>query len=239
MRRRAVTWSAWSLAALPVVLLLCGSLLSVAANSVGTGFSYDSETFFASAISVATLLPFSVVGAIVAARHPRNAIGWIFCGVSLVVGLNTLADGYADYWLASGFGIKSLAETAAWFSGWAWIPLVYVPTSFLLLLFPDGRLPSSRWRPVAWCAVLGLIGFVAGTALQPGPLGDFPQILNPYGVDSLILDAVGLAGVILASASMVASAISLIVRMRRAGRAQRQQIKWLAYGGALVVGSVF
>jgi len=63
--------------------------------------------------------------------------------------------------------------------------------------------------------------------------------MNPYGVDSLILDAVGLAGVILASASMVASAVSLIVRMRRAGRAQRQQIKWLAYGGALAVGSVF
>ena len=91
MRRRAVTWSAWLLATLPVVLLLCGSLLSVAANSVGTGFSYDSETLFASAISVATLLPFPVVGAIVAARHPRNAIGWIFCGVGVTVGLNSFA----------------------------------------------------------------------------------------------------------------------------------------------------
>jgi hypothetical protein len=155
------------------------------------------------------------------------------------MGINSLGGGYAEFRLSGGSSLGSLAETAAWFASWSWTLLVYVPTSFLLLLFPDGRLPSSRWRPVAWCAVLGLIGFVAGTALQPGPLGDFPQILNPYGVDSLILDAVGLAGVILASASMVASAISLIVRMRRAGRAQRQQIKWLAYGGALVVGSVF
>src|SRR5215218_8002717 len=205
MRRRAVTWLAWSLAALPVVLLLCGSLLSVAANSVGTGFSYDSETFFASAISVATLLPFSVVGAIVAARHPRNAIGWIFCGVSLVVGLNTLADGYADYWLASGFGIKSLAETAAWFSG---------------------------------CAGIGIVVFIAGIALEPGPLEDFPQIVNPYGVDSPIL-IVGIAGAIVGGISMVASAVSLIVRMRRAGTVERQQIKWLAYGGAVVVGTIF
>jgi hypothetical protein len=108
-----------------------------------------------------------------------------------------------------------------------------------LLLFPDGRLPSPRWRPVAWCALLGLIGFLAGYTLEAGPLEDFPRITNPYGVDSLILDAVAVAGAILASASMVASAVSLIVRMRRAGRAQRQQIKWLAYGGALVVGSVF
>jgi hypothetical protein len=106
-------------------------------------------------------------------------------------------------------------------------------------LFPDGRLPSPRWRPVAWCAAIGVISFVAGTALQPGPLGDFPQIANPYGVDSPILDAIAVAGAILASASMLASAISLIVRMRRAGRVQRQQIKWLAYGGALVVGAVF
>jgi len=130
-------------------------------------------------------------------------------------------------------------ETAAWFASWSWTILVYVPTSFMLLLFPDGRLPSPRWRPVAWCAVLGLICFLAGYALVPGPLEDFPRIMNPYGVDSLMLEAVAVAGVILASASMVASAISLIVRMRRAGRAQRQQIKWLAYGGALVVGTVF
>jgi hypothetical protein len=119
------------------------------------------------------------------------------------------------------------------------IRVLALPTSFLLLLFPDGRLPSPRWRPVAWCAAIGLIGFVAGTALQPGPLGDFPKITNPYGVDSPIVGAVGVAGVILAAASMVASAVSLIVRTRRAGRVERQQIKWLAYGGAVAVGAIF
>src|SRR5215207_5120517 len=103
---------------------------------------------------------------------------------------------------------------------------------------PRRELPvCGVWRPVAWCAALGLIGFLAGYTLEPGPLEDFPQVVNPYGVDNPILDAVGVAGAILASASMVASAVSLIVRMRRAGRAERQQIKWLAYGGALAVGS--
>jgi hypothetical protein len=155
------------------------------------------------------------------------------------MGINSLAGGYAEYRLSGGYGPWSLAETAAWFASWSWTILVYLPTSFLLLLFPDGRLPSPRWRPVAWCAALGLIGFVAGTALQPGPLGDFPQIVNPYGVDSLILEAVAVTGAILALASMVASAGSLIVRMRRAGTVERQQIKWLAYGGAVVVGTIF
>jgi hypothetical protein len=237
MSTRAAPWLAWSLMVLSVVLLVGGIALDLMTRSSAPQRSYYGPVdavFF-----LATVLTFSVVGTIIASRQPRNAIGWIFCGVGLVMGINSLGGGYAEYRLSGGSSLGSLAETAAWFASWSWTLLVYVPTSFLLLLFPNGRLPSPRWRPVAWCAVLGLIGFVAGTALQPGPLGDFPRIMNPYGVYSPILDAVGLAGVILASASMVASAVSLIVRMRRAGRAQRQQIKWLAYGGAIVVGSVF
>jgi len=159
--------------------------------------------------------------------------------MGLVVGLNTLAGGYAEYWLASGSGPRSLGETAAWFSSWSWIPLVFVPTSFLLLLFPDGRPPSPRWRPVAWCAGLGITGFVVGYALEAGPLEDFPQIANPYGIDSPIVEVVGVAAGIAVGGSMVASAVSLVMRLRRGGSEQRQQIKWLAYGGAVVVGVIF
>ena len=182
--------------------------------------------------------PFSVVGAIVASRQPRNAIGWIFCSISLVVGLDTLAGGYAEFWVESGSGTRSLAESAAWFSSWTWIPLVLVPTSLLLLLFPDGTPPSPRWRPVAWCAGFGIVGFVLGSALEPGPLEDFPQSVNPYGVDSPVVGIVGVTGAIVAGSSMIASAVSLVIRMRRAGSEQRQQIKWLAYGGAMVVGAI-
>jgi len=234
MSARAAPWLAWSLATLSVVLLVGGiALAQMTLSTVAERPYYGSVT-----LSVLALA-FSVVGAIIASRQPRNAIGWIFCSIGLVVSLSSLTGNYAEYWLARGSAPGNLAETAAWFSSWSWSLLVYVPTSFLLLLFPDGRLPSPRWRPVAWCAALGLIGFLAGYVLTPGPLEDFPQIVNPYGVDSPILEAVAVAGAILASASMVASAVSLIVRMRRAGRTERQQIKWLAYGGALVVGAVF
>ena len=222
---------------LSVVLLVGGLALDQMTRSTAQERPYYGPVdavFF-----LATVLTFSVVGAIIASRQPRNAIGWIFCGVGLVMGINSLAGGYAEYRLSGDYGPWSLAETAAWFASWSWTILVYLPTSFLLLLFPDGWLPSPRWRPVAWCAVLGLIGLVMGTALEPGPLENFPQIKNPYGVDSLILDAVAVTGYILASTSMVASAVSLIVRTRRAGRVERQQIKWLAYGGAVVVGAVF
>ena len=230
-------WLAWPLVTLSVVLLVGGIVLAQMTRSTAPGRQYygSVEAVFV----LATVLTFSVVGAIIASRQPRNAIGWIFCGIGLVVSLNSLTGSYAEYRLAGGSAPGSLAETAAWFSSWSWTLWLYVPTTFLLLLFPDGRLPSPRWRRVAWCAALGVIGFVAGSALKPGPLEDFPRITNPYGVDSPILDAVAIAGAILAGASMVASAVSLIVRMRRAGRVERQQIKWLAYGGAVVVGAVF
>jgi len=228
MGRRAA-WLAWSLVTLSVALLVGGIALARMTRSTVPGLPYGSEAELDSAVlNLATVLTFSVVGAIIASRHPRNAIGWIFCGMGLVVGLGTLARGYAEFWLASGSGTRSLAETAAWFGSWSWVLLVYVPTSFMLLLFPDGRLPSPRWRPVAWCAGLGIIGFVVGLATEAGPLEDFPQIANPYGFDSPVLGVVGYAGAIVAGGSMVASAISLIVRMRRAGSVERQQIKWLA-----------
>jgi hypothetical protein len=92
---------------------------------------------------------------------------------------------------------------------------------------------------VAWVAGLGITGFVVGVALDAGPLGDFPQLVNPYGVDSPVVMAVGVAASLVVGDSMVASAASVIVRLRRAGSEQRQQIKWLAYGGAVVVGTIF
>jgi hypothetical protein len=239
MDRRAA-WLAWSLVVLSVALLAAGIAFSRAVSSTTPDLPFGGETGDSSVVAnLVTLLTFSVVGAIIASRHPRNTIGWLFCGVGVTIGLNSFAGDYTEYWLAGGTSMKIFAETAAWFSSWAWILLTYVPISFVLLLFPDGRLPSPRWRPLAWCAGLGIAGNVAGYALEAGPLEDFPQIANPYGVDGPIVGMVGVAGSIVAAGSLVASAVSLIVRMRHAGSEQRQQIKWLAYGGTVMVGTIF
>jgi hypothetical protein len=236
---RAAALLAWALAALSVALLVGGLVLSRAASSAVPDLSFGGETEDASVVAnLITLLPFSVVGAIVASRQPRNAIGWIFCGVGVTVGLNFFAGDYAEFWLASGFGTTSLGEMAAWLSSWLWFLLIFVPMSLLLLLFPDGRLSSPRWRLLAWGVALGTAGGVVGNALKAGPLVDFPQIANPYGIDSPVVGMVGVAGGIVAAGSMLASAVSLIVRLRRAGRVERQQIKWLAYGGTVMVGGV-
>src|SRR5918995_5182229 len=239
MSYRTAPWLAWSLVGLSVVLLMGGIALARTTRAPELELPYGSvgDADYV-VLALATVLTFTVVGAIVASRHPRNPIGWIFCTVGLVTGLDALTHGYTEFWLASGRGSRSFGETAAWFGTWAWI-VETVALTFLLLLFPDGRLPSPRWRPAAWCAGLGISGFVVSYALDAGPLADFPQVVNPYGVDSPLVRIVGIAGAVLLVGSMVASAISLIVRARRAGRVERQQMKWLAYGGAVVVGLIF
>jgi hypothetical protein len=239
MGSRAAAWLSWALVALSVALIVGGFSLSQAVSTADSGLQVGGETDDSSVvIDLVTLLVFSAVGAIIASRQPRNAIGWIFCGVGVTLGLNSFAGDYADFWLASGFGNAGLGESAAWLSSWAWSLLLYVPTSSVLLLFPDGRLPSPRWRPVAWGVALGAAGGVAGLALKAGPLTDFPQISNPYGVAGPVVGIVGVVGTIVAAGSMVASAVSLIVRLRRTRGEQRQQLKWLAYWGVVAVAAL-
>jgi hypothetical protein len=237
MSYRTASWLAWSLVVLSVILFVGGFALSRTARL--TDLRIRNFGALDAILTLTILLTFAIVGAIVASHRPSNPIGWIFCTMGLLVGFGTFAGGYAEFWGTSDFGPRSLGETAAWFASWWWTILIFIPTTFLLLLFPDGRLPSPRWRPVAWLAGLGIIGLVVGYALEAGPLGDFPQIANPYGVDNPIVDIGGVAAGVVAIGSMVASALSVIVRARSAGRVERQQIKWLAYGGAVVVVTIF
>src|ERR687894_1545363 len=129
MGGRAAAWLAWSLVGVSVVLLVVGISFALMTRSpVPERPTYSSVTLAVLALA------FSIVGAIVASRQPRNAIGWLFCGVGVTIGLNSFAGDFAEFWLASDFGVSSLGETAAWFSSWLWFLLVFVPTSLLLLL---------------------------------------------------------------------------------------------------------
>ena len=115
----------------------------------------------------------------------------------------------------------------------AGFPPILPAATFLLLLFPNGRLPSRRWRLVAWCAGLGIALVFVGDFTSPGPLEDYPEVVNAYGVDSPVLDLIEGIGALLLLVALVGSPLSLVVRYRRAGRDERQQIKWLALAGAV------
>jgi hypothetical protein len=215
------------LAALSFGMLITGYFFSVPSARRDTG-----GVFFAG-VSLSFVIVFSGIGCLITARQPRNPMGWIFCGVALATGLASLAGGYAEHWVSGRQASESLGEAAIAYSNVGWIAFVLVPATFLLLLFPDGHLLSRPWRAVAWCAGIGMAVLLVAMVLSPGPIEDFPQIQNPYALDSPVVDLLeGLSGLLL-FAALVGSPLSLVLRFRRSGAERRQQIKWLAWGGAV------
>jgi hypothetical protein len=216
---------AWGSAALAVLVLVTGWGLSVAGSSL--------EASTLTALVAAIVIGFAGVGALIASRHPGNLIGWLFCGIALAGSLMSLVRGYAEYWLDGNSASTTLGELAASYGDVSWVPAILPAATFLLLLFPNGRLPSRRWRPVAWCAGLGIALVFVGDFTSGGPLEDYPEVVNAYGVDSPVLDLVEVIGALLLLVALVGSPLSLVLRYRRAGRDARQQIKWLALAGAV------
>ncbi|MDQ3735574.1 MAG: hypothetical protein M3400_16530, partial [Actinomycetota bacterium] len=221
---------AWGLATLALLLMIAAAALPLA---TGTGLYRPSDVFIG-----ALALVFSLLGALIASRHPENAIGWLFLGAAVSVGLGSLAGTYADYWVDTRAGPAALGETAAWYGEVSWMPWILVPSTFLLLLFPDGRLLSRRWRPVAWCAAIGIAADFLIEAVMPGPLSEHPELGNPYALESPLLGPLQAVAVALLFTGIVGSALSLIVRFRRAQGQQRQQIKWLAFAGTVAAVTV-
>ena len=224
MSDRAALRLAWGLAALALVLMLFSSVVSGLA--VGDIFIW------------AIALVFAGVGALIAARHPDNAIGWIFLAAGVAAGLGAAAHSFADYWIDGNGGPAMLGKAAALYGEVSWIPFIVMPATFLLLLFPDGHLLSRRWRWAAWCAAAGMAGnFVAG-GLRPGGIPDFPQIMNPIGVDSPLVELLEALSLLAVVIGVVGSSASLVVRFRRSRGEERQQMKWLALAGALAAATL-
>lgn len=180
---------------------------------------------------------FATVGALIASRHPRNPIGWLFSAIAFGVVLVGFRESYVVYALFTAPGSLPGATVVAWLG--SWIPLLAITSiPFVFLLFPDGSPPSKRWRVVGWIdlAAMGLL--VLGNIVVPGPLGGFSleriHIANPTGIQGLhdVANDVLAAGAIGVIVAGVASMIALVLRFRRARGEERQQLRWLAYVAA-------
>jgi hypothetical protein len=225
-------WLAWSLWALTVGLMAFTIVFTVlyplsrdtASNAVNFG------------IAILFVATFQTVGALIASRRPENPIGWVFCGMGLALVIAVFTGNYAQYSLVVEPGALPWARTAAWVGNWIWL-VALSPLGFFLLLFPDGRPPSPRWRWIARLQAAALVCWSVSQALVPGPLlnsgYDFP---NPYGIEALggLLEVVGAVSGSLLLVSVLASTFSVIVRFRRSRGDERRQIEWVAYSGALV-----
>jgi hypothetical protein len=185
-------------------------------------------------VFAAIVLSFSTVGALIATRQPQNPIGWIMIVAGFGLAATLLTGNYVELSLAQPPGRLPATVWVAWVSQWVWVLGFGPALTFLFLLFPNGRLPSRRWRPVGWLAVAAMVTLGCGVAFMPGPLADYPQMIrNPVGLT--LLEGTFLAGeggpllYLSLLVSTVLSASSMVVRFRQAMGEERQQIKWFAF----------
>jgi signal transduction histidine kinase len=188
-------------------------------------------------------LVYPTIGALIVTRLPQNPIGWIFCGVGLLYQLHHIALAYSNYAVSEDFA-SPWGEYAAWFSVWVGFAGLILAFVFLMLLFPDGRLPSSRWRIVALAVVSGAALTVFAEGFYPGLMLTHGYVENPLGAVGMIgqeLTTFGslTASKLLASAlllvSTLAALFSPVVRLRHASGGARQQLKWFLYAAVPAV----
>jgi signal transduction histidine kinase len=178
---------------------------------------------------VGPFLAFALVGALIATRRPENPIGWLFCAAGFVTAATNLVGAYAYWGIVAHPGSLPGARLAEW-SGDVWYtPTIPLTTTSLFLLFPDGRLPSRRWMPVLWAAIIGSSLAAFGNALSPTLYG-LPTVRNPIlAAPKVVADSVSGIGFLAVIVSLIASIASLVVRYRRSRGEEREQLKWFAF----------
>ena len=218
---------AWSLAGLYVVLVLLAFRFGSEAASITL---VDAWIFFA-------MLWFVVIGALIVGRHERHPIGWMFCLTALSFAAAAFAQSYAIVALTAQHRGLPAGELMAWLGFWISMPGTAVIALFLPLLFPDGRLPSRRWRPVAWAAGVLAVIAVLDTMFKPASYPGFALVRNPLGIYAWdgLFDFLDVATDIVFVLLIVLTAVALLDRMRRAGPEERLQIRWFVFAGCIVV----
>ena len=206
-------------------------VLASFAFSVATGAGAGgADTLFAF-----VMLSFPAVGALIVRRQPRNSIGWIMLAVGVVWGVVAVLDVYARYALVFDPGSLPGPEVALALSAPAWVAFIGLP-GFLILLFPDGRLPSPRWRWWAWLCAITLVWSYLAILIGPDSFAEsgYPGIQNPLGIDALEPFWVALvAPIALIPICVVGCAVALVGRFRRSHGVARLQLKWLALGAGV------
>ncbi|MDQ4126552.1 MAG: hypothetical protein M3151_01110, partial [Actinomycetota bacterium] len=233
---RATSRLAWSLCLLCVALLAAGVVLLFLNGSYSVGGAGTWGTKNLVFVVLVVIVAFALVGALISSRLPANPIGWVCLAIGLTLSLGVTTGEYYVYALQTRPGSLPGAVYMAWLTNWLWVPAVVSGGTFMVLLFPDGCLPSRRWRVVAWLSVAVLISLSTSEAFSPGRLPEAPQVTNPFGIASAgsALELVNTASFFLLSLCFIASALSIIVRYRRSIGEERQQIKWFVTAAVLL-----
>jgi hypothetical protein len=225
---RGAAWLAWSVCA--VSLSILAVVLLVILLGWSTPLPHGLTPWRGQAVSLVGVVGAPVLGGLIASRQPNNPYGWLWLAFGLGLALQLLGKSYAAYGVVvQPAGLMAPQTVAHLLRLGGPMALTLVP--FLLLLFPTGRLPSRRWRSLAWIA-----GLSGAMLVSLNLLFD-----NPHKVGGTIT-AVALIVKIVNFAAVFLSALSLVVRFRRASGVERRQLKWVALAAlvaaAILIGGV-
>jgi hypothetical protein len=232
MGRRAAAWLAWSVCALSLLILALSLVLIFLGWS--TRMPDNWVSWQEQVITVVGFVGVPIVGGLIASHRPANLYGWLWLGLGMSFALMQFGQIYASYVLVVEPGSLPAPRTVLAVLGQGWgLAIIIVP--FLFLLFPDGHLPSPRWRFVGWVMVP-----VSVPLIILGPFvsdeGIMAHVENPlvmHGTAAEIISALIDPAITVIFVAIVLCAASLVLRYHRASGIQRQQIKWFAYAAAL------
>lgn len=213
-----------------ISLLLAAILISpLVTGSMSAGEVVAADLF------ALIMFSFPLVGILIASRRPRNAIPWILLAIGLAWQVSGLTDIYIQYGLSTTPPSLPRPDVVIALGSWLWVPGVGLIGTFLILLFPNGHLPSPRWKPLAWISATTLVLVSVLITVAPGKLTEagYPHIDNPLGLESLRpLSPIVYAFIVLIPLCIIGCAVGLIRRFRRARGLERLQLKWLSAAAA-------
>jgi hypothetical protein len=228
-----VAWGLWATAVAFTMLFVV--LVWLNRNSPGP-LEHD-EFPPITALFAGLFVMFPTLGAVIAGRHPSNAIGWMFCCSGIAMAVGACAQLYADQALFNGASYLPFPEVGAWLAEWLIPAGLFVTPMFMLFLFPDGRPHTQRWRTVLRALIWILVITFVPVILSPGRLQSFPSVRNPFGVTGVVGDFFTAAQTAFRLGPIVVfiiGVVALVSRARRSTGDRRLQIKWFAYVAAIM-----
>jgi hypothetical protein len=186
---------------------------------------------------------YPTVGALIASRRPKNAVGWLYCAAGLLIVGTGCATAYTNYSLSARPELLPATQYTAWFADTGLVYLgAFLISALLLLLYPDGRLLSRGWGVVIWVVVIGCATCTLAWTTEPGPLYKYPSIDNPLvirGSAGAVLSwELGSVGLFVALLGWTPRGSRGPIGGDRAEGEERQQIKWFAFNLLLIVVSM-
>ena len=230
MTARILRWATGCVAAVSVALLVAGIALSYVDRHMGSLSRWD----FSDVFEEATFIAVPVVSFILTSRRPGNRVGWIFLGTGLALGLGFFCDRYGRGGLVAAPGSLPAARAAAWFANSALTTIPAAGLTFILLLFPAGRLRSRRWRPAAWFVAAAFTLYTAAEVVRACHVWADPFTALSSGWYPGSHTAV----LILVPAALLVGGTAVVVRFAGSSGAERLQLKWFVTAAVLVVAAI-